>query len=1135
MAIEMEVQEQDIIELFEAAEKGDGDTLLDVINGLNPNVIHNSPLQDGKPLLIHCIQNTKEDGYSTHFRCCEFILSAGFDINDYDSYGRTALHWSILLDKTGITQFLIDGGAKVDAYDRDGYTPLHLAIQNDNHRSVHLLCQVDPKVCETPAKSGLTPLMQAVQRNNFNICRTLLEAGASPNSFMPKNKTVTPILTAVELQYRHILSLLLSHGGNPFAADRDGIVVVRAATTIETTECLQLLIERYGKSVTEISDKQGTNPLMWACQAGNHDHATILLENEVDPTLTDRDGKNAVHWSCYQTRSSCVKLLAKVNKSLVHVRDKLGRTPLHYACMKGSNGIVKSLLRFGADVNALDDESRTPMHWATVTSNVTGINCLIKAGAKLDQSDLHQAYPLHYAAQMEENENNVAVLTTLLDNKAPSLPDRDQRHPLLWAAGAGNAKACVLLVKHGCDVETADVDGLTALHTAASKGHLNCVQSLLRNCNSSVDSEDHDGNTPLFYAISHHHLNCIQFLLDNYSSPYKQNKDGRCAAHCAAALGSAATLKLLSRYNNAIETPNRNGDYPLHEAVLAGKLDAANYLIKRGCDVNITNKEGATPLHYAASINHTALTKILLEANADPTLTMKNKDGHFVTPVQIAHSHGKSGSSCLKLLLKAKGNSIRSNFIMDKAKEEDEANTVNNHDLPPKLPSNKSHELVLQPKRTFRNRPNSTKDGDPIYWVKTGELGLSLGATNGDIKADENRKSSYMQSSSVEIRQHSSSVTSAIEAKAEVATTIVKDSSDNIHPTAAPIMRMKKNNLVHQKEQVSRYVQRRRHCVKWKDDSFSDQEQPNDSLPQPAQNNDLKNNEPVSELSQLMQELTNDFDDYNDDEDSPALRQVHQLAKAQTQLLCSVLEEEKRKMEEKVQRLSRNAALIEAAAQTVSVKLQNKYDKILDEVDQKMKQVHHALQKTINEVGAESQHLEEYLQNGGYQNPPVVQQWLQNKPPGKINDTYPAKMSRKQRKNEKLLALKKLVVDEDDWAKLSTFERRKQYSNTLKNKNSSSRSRSRPSTGLISGSIPHSFNRDSYDKIIPARISSFRNQSIYSPMPYVDADELQLLTIPNYSKAANRNYRSKSALPKPKQHSALSTRSAKGPTTKSIL
>ena len=84
---------------------------------------------------------------------------------------------------------------------------------------------------------------------------------------------------------------------------------------------------------------------------------------------------------------------------------------------------------------------------------------------------------------------------------------------------------------------------------------------------------------------------------------------------------------------------------------------------------------------------------------------------------------------------------------------------------------------------------------------------------------------------------------------------------------------------------------------------------------------------------------------------------------------------------------------------------------------------------------------------------------------------------------------------------------------------------------IIVGSIPHSFTRDSYDKIIPARISTFRLQSLYSPMPYVDADELQLLTVPNYSKAANRNGRSMSALPKPKQRSQFTTRRAKGNST----
>lgn len=65
------------------------------------------------------------------------------------------------------------------------------------------------------------------------------------------------------------------------------------------------------------------------------------------------------------------------------------------------------------------------------------MNILIKAGARLDIPDLYQAYPLHYAAQMEESENNSTILNILLQNKALSLPDKDQRLPILWAASAG--------------------------------------------------------------------------------------------------------------------------------------------------------------------------------------------------------------------------------------------------------------------------------------------------------------------------------------------------------------------------------------------------------------------------------------------------------------------------------------------------------------------------------------------------------------------------------------------------------------------------------------------------------------------------------------------------------------------------
>lgn len=96
------------------------------------------------------------------------------------------------------------------------------------------------------------------------------------------------------------------------------------------------------------------------------------------------------------------------------------------------------------------------------------------------------------------------VLQTILAHQeiVVSVMDGDKRQPLLWAASAGSAKAVLALVRAGAAVEAADKDGLTALHCAASRGHTDCLDTLLTLCGASPDVIDSNGCTALHYAVT---------------------------------------------------------------------------------------------------------------------------------------------------------------------------------------------------------------------------------------------------------------------------------------------------------------------------------------------------------------------------------------------------------------------------------------------------------------------------------------------------------------------------------------------------------------------------------------------------------------------------------------------------------
>lgn len=105
-----------------------------------------------------------------------------------------------------------------------------------------------------------------------------------------------------------------------------------------------------------------------------------------------------------------------------------------------------------------------------------------------------------------------------------SVQDGDGRQPLLWASSAGSAKAVLALVRAGSGVESHDKDGLTALHCAASRGHTDCLDTLLTLCGSHPDVIDSNGCTALHYAVTLGHADSTALLMAHGADVNRQDR-----------------------------------------------------------------------------------------------------------------------------------------------------------------------------------------------------------------------------------------------------------------------------------------------------------------------------------------------------------------------------------------------------------------------------------------------------------------------------------------------------------------------------------------------------------------------------------------------------------------------------------
>lgn len=150
-----------------------------------------------------------------------------------------------------------------------------------------------------------------------------------------------------------------------------------------------------------------------------------------------------------------------------------------------------------------------------------------------------------------------------------------------------------------------------ALHCASSRGHTDCLETLIGLCGAEVDLIDNNGCTALFYAVTLGNADCTELILNYGSEPNRQDRKGRTPAHCGAAKGQLETLKLLAKHGANLWLRNVRGDLPLHEAVLSKRKDLVLWLLSQRPDaVNASNNDGRCPIHLAALNNNVEMVKV---------------------------------------------------------------------------------------------------------------------------------------------------------------------------------------------------------------------------------------------------------------------------------------------------------------------------------------------------------------------------------------------------------------------------------------------------------------------------------------------------------------------------------------------
>ena len=290
---------------------------------------------------------------------------------------------------------------------------------------------------------------------------------------------------------------------------------------------------------------------------------------------------------------------------------------------------------YPSNLDALDDKRNSALHYASRYSHLKVVETLLapEYNIKVDNVGCDGMTPLHYASRYGKN---------VVGGCERKEPEEDT-----------GLEVVKLLVEHGADYNRQDDYSLTPLHHAAMRGYIKVVEFLLGQDNIDINSRDKQGSTALHIAATYRNVMITQMLLEGNASVRIQDKQRQTPLHRAAQEGDSQIIRLMLEHldaedkERAIREEDSDGNTPLTLAVQAGNCEAVDVFMNDSeCStfINSPNDQGERPIHFASRSGDKDTISLLLDngAKIDETNSMNQ------TPLYLAAANAKDNAKYAK-------------------------------------------------------------------------------------------------------------------------------------------------------------------------------------------------------------------------------------------------------------------------------------------------------------------------------------------------------------------------------------------------------------------------------------------------------------------------------------------------------